>query len=238
MKKIIIIGATSGIGRELARIYASEGHLVGVTGRRQELLYTLQLDFPNQIVTQCYDAAADDNIVHLESLIAKIGGMDILVYNAGYGEPSEGIDRQIDQTTMNTNVKGFLESMDFGFNYFLKNGQGHLVTTSSVASIRGNGFAPAYSASKAFQSIYFEGLYMKLRKKNLPIFVTDVLPGFVDTKMAKATKKFWVSSPQKAAKQIHEAIEKKKRRVYITRRWRLVGILMKWMPDFVYHRLQ
>jgi len=237
MKKIIIIGATSGIGREMARIYADAGHLVGATGRRQELLYTLQLEFPNNIITHCFDVTADDNIYHLKSLIDKMDGMDLLIYNAGYGDVSETVDWEIDKTTVDTNVKGFIEMVDYAFNYFEEQGHGQLATTSSVASVRGNSWAPAYSASKAFQSVYFEGLYMKLRRMKIGIHVTDVQPGFVDTKLAKGNKRFWVASPGKAATQIVNAIEKKKWRVYITHRWWLIATIIKWMPDFLFHRI-
>ncbi len=71
MKKIIIIGATSGIGRELARLYAGAGHLVGATGRRHELLYSLQLEYPNYIETECFDATGRDITDHLRSLSLK-----------------------------------------------------------------------------------------------------------------------------------------------------------------------
>lgn len=237
MKKTIIIGATSGIGRELAKIYASEGGLVGVTGRRQDLLYSLQLEYPNNVITQCFDATSPDNVAQLRALIDKMGGMDLLVYNAGYGEVSEDLDWAIDQTTTRTNVKGFLDLINYGYSYFLTQGSGQLATTSSVASQRGSSYAPAYNASKAFQSVYLEGLHMKVKKNKLPIFITDIQPGFVDTKMAKGNKRFWVASPQKAARQIHRAIEEKKWRVFVTRRWWLIAQLMKWMPSFIYHRV-
>jgi short-subunit dehydrogenase len=236
MKKIIIVGATSGIGRELARIYAGSGNLVGASGRRQELLYSLQMEYPNNVITQCFDATAFDNISHLESLIRKLDGMDLLIYNAGFGQPADDLNWDIDQETTRVNVNGFLDFVNFGYRFFLSQGHGHLVTTSSVASNRGSSFAPAYSASKAFQSTYFEGLHMKLRKQKLPVYVTDIQPGFVDTKMAKAPKKFWVASTQNAARQIYAAVESKKWRAYITRRWWLIAHLMKWMPDFIYQR--
>jgi len=236
MKKIIIIGATSGIGREMARIYATAGHLVGVTGRRQELLYTLQVEFPNNIITRSFDVTADDNIYHLNFLIDKLDGLDLFIYNAGYGDISDTVNWNIDKTTVDTNVKGFIEMIDHAFGFFENQGYGQLVTTSSVASVRGNSRAPAYSASKAFQSVYFEGLHMNLKKKKSNIYVTDVQPGFIDTKMAKG-KRFWVSSPIKAALQIVDAIEKKKWRVYITRRWKIIATLMKWMPDFLFHKI-
>lgn len=237
MKKVIIIGATSGIGRELARLYAGFGWLVGATGRRQDLLYTLQLEYPNNIITEGFDVTANESMTHLQSLVAKMDGMDLLVYNSGFGDPSETLDWETDKMTVDTNVNGFIEIVNYSFNYFVAQGHGHIACTSSIASLRGNSLAPAYSASKAFQSVYFEGLHIKAKKMKSDIFITDVQPGFVDTKMAKGNKRFWVSSPAKAAQQICDAIEKKKWRVYITQRWWVIAKIMKWMPDFIYHRI-
>ena len=237
MRKIIIVGATSGIGRELARLYAGAGHLVGATGRRQDLLYSLQLEYPNHIVTECFDVTGNGNVAHLDSLVRKLGGLDLLIYNSGYGETSEKLDWEIEKKTVDINVGGFLEVVNYGFSYFVQQGHGHLATTSSVASVRGNSRAPAYSASKSFQSVYFEGLHIKAKKMKQPIFVTDIQPGFVATRMAKGKGVFWVAPVGKAAGQIYRALEKKRWRVYVTHRWWLVAKLLKWMPDFVFHRV-
>jgi short-subunit dehydrogenase len=237
MQKIIIVGATSGIGREMARLYAGAGHLVGATGRRQELLYSLQLEYPNTIITECFDATASDATAHLESLTRKMGGLDILVYSAGWGEITEELDWVVDKGTVDVNVNGFLWAVHYGWSWFVGQGHGHLVTLSSIASIRGNRHSPAYSASKAFQSIYFEGLYLKARRMGVPLYLTDVEPGFVDTKMAKGPGRFWVAPPEKAARQIIRAIEKKRWRVYITHRWWIIARIAKWLPSFIYHRI-
>jgi short-subunit dehydrogenase len=236
MQKILIIGATSGIGRELARQYAGAGHLVGATGRRQELLYTLQLEFPNQIVTECYDVTGSEATAHLEALVRKLGGLDLLIYNAGFGDLKETLDWAVDKETVDLSVNGFLEAAHYGWRYFTAQGHGHLAVTSSIASIRGNRYSPAYSASKAFQSTYCEGLSIKARRLKIPLYVTDIQPGFVDTKMAKGPK-FWVAPVEKAARQIVMALEKKKRRVYITRRWWLVAKVFKWIPAWIYYRV-
>lgn len=163
MQKVIIIGGTSGIGKELAKLFAGAGHFVGVTGRRQELLYLLQLEYPNYIVTECFDVTGNSNITHLESLIGKLGGLDLLIYNAGYGDISNTLSWELDKMTVDTNVNGFIEIVNYTFNYFAQQGYGHLATTSSIASIRGNGMSPAYSASKAFlqgpTEKKMEGLY-------------------------------------------------------------------------------
>jgi short-subunit dehydrogenase len=237
LKKVIIIGATSGIGRELVKLYATGNWLVGATGRRKELLQRLQKDFPDNVITECFDVTQAENIENIKNLIQQLGGLDLLIYNSGYGEPSSTLDWKIDKETTLVNVNGFVEIANFAFNYFLAEGKGHIAATSSIAAIRGNGFAPAYSASKAYVSTYMEGLYIKASKLKLPIYITDIQPGFVNTRMARGPGRFWVSSVEKAAQQIYTAIKNKKRKAYITRRWWLIAKLMNIIPIFIYKRI-
>ncbi len=235
--RIIIVGASSGIGKEVATIYAKRGDKIGITGRRTELLEEVQSKFPENIIIESFDVRSKENLFHLNNLISNLGGLDILIYNSGYGDVSKSLDWEVDKATYETNVQGFIEIMNFAFNYFAKQGKGHVVNTSSIASNRGNSWAPAYSASKAFQSNYMEGLHMKARKMKLDIAVTDIQPGFVNTKMAKGNGQFWVATVEKAAKQIVSAIDRKKWRAYITRRWWLIAQVMKWIPGWIYHRI-
>lgn len=237
MNKVIIIGATSGIGRELALLYVGKNWLVGVTGRRKDLLHSLQQDFPDNIITECFDVTEEDNIESIKNLTQQLGGLDLLIYNCGYGEPCEILDWEIDKKTMQTNVNGFTEIVNYTFNYFVVEGKGHIAATSSIAGIRGNSFSPAYSASKAYMSIYMEGLYIKAAKLKLPIYLTDIQPGFVKTNMAKGNQQFWVATVEKAAKQICTGIQNKKRKIYITKRWWLIAKLMNCMPIALYKRI-
>ena len=112
-----------------------------------------------------------------------------------------------------------------------------LVVITSVGGLRGSGIAPAYNATKAYQINYLEGLRQKASKLEGQIFVTDVRPGFVDTDMAKGEGQFWVSEPEKAAKQIYTSIRRRKKISYITKRWLLIAILLKLMPKFLYDRM-
>lgn len=240
--KVIIIGATSGIGKELAIQFAKDNCTVGITGRRNKLLEEIKLLYPDRIFTECFDVTGTENIPHVEKLLAKMNGMDLLIYNAGYGDPSETLDWKIEKQTVGINVDGFIEIVNYTFNYFVKQGHGHIAATSSIASIRGNSFAPAYSAGKAFMSVYMEGLAMKalrFKKQNpdLLIYTTDIQPGFIKTKMAKGNGQFWVAPVDKAVKQIYKAIKSKKRRVYITRRWVFIAWIMKWVPYWIYKRI-
>jgi short-subunit dehydrogenase len=237
MRRVIIIGATSGIGLELAKRYIKNGDVVGATGRRSELLATLENDFPNQVKTECFDVTAGQNIFHVTSLVKKLGGLDILIYNSGFGDISKTLDWELDKKTTLTNVNGFVEIVNWAFNYFAKQGHGQIAATSSIASVRGNSWAPAYSASKAFMSTYMEGLHAKARRMKLKIAVTDIQPGFVKTKMAKGDRKFWEAGVEKAARQIFTAIQKKKRKVYVTKRWIIVAWLLRHLPYFILRRL-
>ncbi|MBC7903419.1 MAG: SDR family NAD(P)-dependent oxidoreductase [Gemmatimonadaceae bacterium] len=237
-KSVIIVGATSGIGRELAALYLKAGCRIGITGRRQDLLETFQQEHKNSVVEKsCFDVCGNDNILQLEALVAKLGGLDLLIYNAGFGEVTDNLDFKTEKKTVDINVNGFVEIVGWAYNYFLRLGSGQIAATSSIASIRGNGLAPAYSASKAFMSIYMEGLFIRSSKTRANIFITDIQPGFVDTKAAKGNKRFWVAPVAKATQQIYRAIESKKRKIYVTQRWKLIAWLLKAMPVSVYKRI-
>ncbi len=236
MNKVIIVGATTGIGYELAILYAKKNWLVGATGRRKDLLQNLRQQFPENIVTECFDVTGGENIESIKNLSQQLGGLDLLIYNSGYGEPSEELDWNIDKATTLTNVNGFVEIVNYAFNFFMMEGQGQIAATSSIAGNRGSSFAPAYSASKAFMSNYMEGLYIKAAKLKIPLYLTDIQPGFVKTAMAKGEGQFWVASVKKAAEQIYKGVSNKKRKVYITKRWWFIATVMKIIPIGIYKK--
>ncbi|HMK27157.1 MAG TPA: SDR family NAD(P)-dependent oxidoreductase [Chitinophagaceae bacterium] len=236
-KKIAIVGATSGIGKKLAELYIEKGHKVGISGRRSALLEQIRQQSAQRIEYECFDVTKPGSNIHLDSLVSKLGGLDILIISAGGGEISKELDWQIDKMTIDTNVNGFAEIANWGFNYFVKQGHGSLATISSIASLRGNSWAPAYSASKAFQSNYFEGLVIKAKRLKKNISITCIEPGFVDTHMAKGNKKMWVMPVEKAAKRIITVIEKKKRRSYLSIRWWLVAKVLKLLPYWLFRRI-
>jgi short-subunit dehydrogenase len=237
VKKIIIIGSSSGIGRELALMYAEQGHFVAITGRRKNLLQEIKSRYPKNIITATFDVMENDNRHHTNSLIQQLGGLDLLIYNAGYGEPSSDLIPENERVITLTNVNGFVEIINHAFNFFVAQGYGQIAATSSLSALRGNSWSPAYSASKAFISNYAEGLNIKAKKLRTNIIVTDIKAGFIATKMAKAHTQFWVAPVKKAARQIIQGIEQKKRIVYITKRWWLVAQLMKIIPYGLYRRL-
>lgn len=236
-RKIIIIGASSGIGKEMACLYASRGEQVAITGRRAGLLEAIRSEHPDQIITRPFDVMQPGSSEHLDALIQELGGLDLLIYNAGYGNARRELDWEIERLTTETNVNGFVAIINYAFTFFCRKGYGQIALTSSVAALRGNSWSPAYSASKAYMSNYAEGLQIKAAKMHKAISITDIRPGFIDTKMSGGNKRFWMASPRKAAAQIVTAIDRKKRIAYITRRWWLVAAIMRLLPYSIYRRL-
>lgn len=237
-KKIIIIGASSGIGHALAKILASAGNVVGITGRRTELLMELAATQPKQFHVSTFDIMDTNTCpAHLDALVAAMGGLDILVISAGGGDVNESLDFMVEQRIIGLNVSGFTCVADWAFNYFKAKGEGHLAAITSIAGVRGSRQAPAYSATKAYQINYLQGLRQKAHKEHASIMVTDIRPGFIDTPMAKSPVKFWVASVDKAARQISNAIRRQKKVAYITKRWRLIDMLYRCLPGFVHERM-
>lgn len=238
MKKAIIIGATSGIGKKLAGILADNNYKVGITGRRTKLLDELKSQNPNSFYTRNFDITDIKIIVQsLDALTSELGGLDLVIVSSGSGDLNEKLDFEIEKRTVETNVMGFTCVANWAFNYFKKQKAGHLVAISSIAGLRGSRIAPAYNATKAYQINYLEGLRQKAKKLKEEIYVTDIRPGFVETAMAKGDGQFWVAKVEKAAKQIYNAIKRRKKIVYITKRWKLVAVILKRMPRQIYDRM-
>jgi len=227
-KKAIVIGASSGIGRALSRILVKKNYRVGITGRRENLLKELQQENPEQYVVRVFDIRdMSKTSKNLNEIIRELGGLDLLVMSSGIGYINDELDLEPEFRTIETNITAFTDIITFVYRYFEEQGKGHIVGITSIAALRGNPEAPAYNASKSYQMNYLEGLRIKSRKAKLPITITDVRPGFVATDMAKGDTLFWVASPEKAAAQIFRAIRRRRRKVYITKRWRLYALFLK-----------
>ncbi len=238
MGKAIIIGATSGIGKSLAEILLGEDYLVGVTGRRENLFQSIQVQELSKVVFRKMDVRDLSTIESIcNELVSQMGGLDLLIISAGIGEQNNNLNFDVENSVIKTNIQGFTCVADWAMRYFKEQGYGHLVNISSIAGIRGNGIAPSYNATKAYQINYLEGLRINVKEYGSSITVTDVRPGFVDTAMAKGQGLFWVAPVQKAAEQIVEAIKQKKQVVYITKRWWLIGLLLRIIPFSILKRV-
>lgn len=234
VKKAIILGASSGIGRELAKILSREGYVVGLAARRIDLLDELAATLPGESRVRRIDVAHTETAgARLSELIDEMGGVDLVVYSSGTGYENPELAFDLEKETIEVNVAGFTLCAGIAFNHFMELGSGHLVGISSIAALAGSAGAPAYSASKAYMSNYLQGLRVKARKAGAGICVTDIMPGFVDTPMAKGEGIFWMAPPETAARQILRAIKKRKRRAYVTRRWRLIAWVLRIAPDWL-----
>jgi len=229
-KNAIVFGATSGIGKELAKLLVNDGYRVIITGRREAKLREIKKLNPEKYIIKKHDVTKLDTSEKVfNSLVDELGSVDLIVYSSGVTEPNYHLEWDKELPTLNVNVLGAVKIYGLAFNYFHKQGYGHLVGISSVAGVRGNRHVPAYFASKAFQNNYLESLWMKAKRSKSDIYITDIVPGFVDTKMALGDT-FGMASVEKASKQIYTAIKHKKKKAYITKRWRLIAFIMRILP--------
>lgn len=133
MKRAIIIGATSGIGKEVAQRLLSEGWQIGIAGRRQSALEDFRQIAPEQIKIQSLDVTQEDSAGKLDALIHQLGGMDLFLLSSGIGFQNMDLKMEIELNTARTNVEGFTRMVDTAFSYFKNNGGGHLAVISSIA---------------------------------------------------------------------------------------------------------
>lgn len=231
--KALVLGASSGIGRELALLLAQNGWQVCVTGRREELLEQIQGEFPEKIMTHPFDVDDLPNLLaNLDACLEKLGEMDLLVVSAGTGFLNPNLDFSTEVPTLSTNVFAFTGAVDWGYGYFSKNPGGRIAAITSVGGLIGESAAPAYSASKAYQIMYLDAIDKKAKKNNSCCTVTELRPGPVKTAMLKGEGHFWACSAERAAELSYRAIIRKKRLQYISRRWRAIGILLRLFSLF------
>lgn len=236
-KRIVIIGATSGIGYEVAKIYCRLGWRVGVAGRRIERLEAFKEQAPEQIEIQQIDVTETEAVEKLYSLIDKLGGMDIFLLSTGIGSQNRTLNSDIELSTVNTNALGFTRMVTAAYNYFKEEGGGHLSVISSIAGTKGLGAAPAYSATKRFQNTYIDALAQLARMEKQPVRFTDIRPGFVKTDLLKNDKYPLLMDPEQVAQKIVKALSQKKRRVIIDWRYAILVFFWKLIPSYIWERL-
>lgn len=223
---ILIIGATSGIGHNLWKHYVSSGHNVIVVGRRKELLDDMARNCPEHTLPVLCDISQTDSFNNaLESIIRKRRHIDLAIICAGIGELNPKLDVDTELSTLSVNVMGWTNAVASVYRLFEEQKSGHLVTITSVGGLQPTPIAPSYSASKAFQINYTKSLQNK--SKGTDIIVTEIRPGLVDTRMAKGEGLFWVMPLDKVCRKIIKAIDKKQKRLIVTRRWRIINCLLK-----------
>lgn len=231
--RVIVIGASSGIGREMALWFARRQWRVGITGRRKGLLDETAALFPDAVVSAAFDVAELDMLpARLGALAGRLGGVDLLVISAGTGDLNPELASEIELRTAATNVDAFTAAAVWGFNHFREAGQGHLAAITSVAGLLGEGAAPAYPASKAYQIMYLDSLRKRAKREKIACRITELRPGFVDTDMMKGEGHFWVAPPKDAADLACRAIVGGRKLQYISGRWSLIGFALRLLSLF------
>ena len=234
MSKAIIVGASSGIGLEVARLFIQRGWTVGVAARRLDLLQTIGAADVEQI-----DVTSADAPEKLMQLVDRLGGMDLFFYASGIGKQNRELTPDIELATVETNGLGFTRMIGCAYGYFAQQGRGHIAAITSIAGTKGLGPAPAYSATKAMQNVYLQALEQQANARKLDIRFTDIRPGFVDTALLSGTFHYpMMLKPQAVAREIVSAIEHHKHIRVIDWKYRILTAVWRRIPRCIWRRIK
>ncbi len=237
MKKAVIIGASSGIGHEVARFLICDGWHVGLVARRERPLEVLKDMAPDKVICQVCDITQADSPNRIKELIDKLGGLDLYFHAAGIGSQNIDLEPQKELDTINTNVVGFCRLVDMVFGYMTAHEGGQIAIISSIAGTKGLAPAPSYSASKAFQSTYIQALEQLAYSRHLPISFTDIRPGFVDTPLIADSNFPMKMSADKVARKIVNGVYHHRHVLVIDWRYRLLTLIWHMVPNWIWRRI-
>jgi short-subunit dehydrogenase len=233
MKQAIIIGASSGIGWELGVQLAANGYQLGLMARREQCLERLTASLSGTHFIQTSDVTkAEQAQDELSALIERMGDVELIIINSGVGSKEKHLDWVVEREMIDVNIRGFAAMSIVAMNHFVKRGGGHLAGVSSAAAHFSGGLTLTYNASKAFASNYLNGMRSRAARSKLPITVTTIEPGFVETPMVEG-RPMWMATVEKAVTQMVVGLIKKKSHIYITRRWVLVVRLLNITPNWL-----
>lgn len=245
LRSVIVIGATSGIGRAVVERLANEGVRVGIAGRREERLIELQQRFGKELISyRVMDVTEASATVALDELIAEVGAPDALLYASGIGKQNPTLDADIELRTVETNCVGMVRLVDHFINYvkrepaYNKKHKAHIAVITSVAGTMGMGPAPAYSATKSMQSTYLVALAQHARMEHIAISVGDIRPGFVATDILNPEKRYpMLMSVERAARFVVRSLRRHQRITIFDWRYRLLVGFWRCIPRCVWERL-
>jgi len=238
-KKAIIMGASSGIGLEVAKLLLADGWHLGIAARREQQLQELKALAPDCIEVMAIDVTKPDASELLLSLIEKVGGMDLYFHASGIGKQNRTLEPDIELQTMETNAVGFTRMIGTAFRYFAERGEGHIAAITSIAGTKGLGSAPAYSATKALQSNYLQALEQQGHQRDLNIHFTDIRPGFVDTALLNGSFHYpMLMKPEKVAKDIVRSIYRGHHVRVIDCRYRILTFFWRLIPRWLWRKIK
>lgn len=238
-KNAIIVGASSGIGMEVAKVLLSDGWQLGIAARREDKLLELKAMAPERIKVMTIDVTQPDAGEQLLSLIDELGGIDLYFHASGIGRQNRNLEADIELRTMDTNAVGFTRMIGTAYRYFAQRGEGHIAAITSIAGTKGLGPAPAYSATKALQATYLQALEQLARQSGLHIRFTDIRPGFVDTALLSGDFKYpMMLQPAAVARDIVSSIYKRRHVRIIDLRYRILTFFWRLIPNWLWRRFK
>ena len=238
-KKAIIVGASSGIGLEVAKLLLADGWQLGVAARREELLQDLKAEASERVEIMSIDVTKPDAGEKLLALIDRLGRMDLYFHASGIGKQNRTLEEDIELNTMETNAVGFTRMIGTAYRYFAQQGKGHVAAITSIAGTKGLGPSPAYSATKALQATYLQALEQQAHQRGLDIRFTDIRPGFVDTALLAGNFKYpMLMKPETVARDIVRSIYRKRHVRVIDGRYRIMTFFWRLIPNWIWRRLK
>lgn len=233
-----MIGASSGMGREIARRLIADKWVVGLAARREELLQPMIEKAVKPSACMRIDICEEDAAVKLRQLIEMIGGVDLFFHISGVGKVNARLDETIEMNTVSTNALGFTRMVGEAYRYMAAHGGGHIVALTSIAGVRGLGAAPSYSATKAFQHNYIQALEQQANARRLPIRFTEIRPGFVDTPLLAGSRFPMTMSVDEVVDELMWAVKTGKHQRIIDWKYRILVALWCLVPQFIYRRMR
>ncbi len=241
MKKIVIIGASSGMGRRVADDFARLGWRVGIAARREEPLKELKEKYPDRIEYLAIDVEAPDAVDRFYQLIELIDGMDYMLYAAGCGWRNPELDTSVDDRTVMTNVLGFTRIVNAAYKYYKNTANrtpGHIAVITSVAGTKGIGISATYSASKRYQWTYLQALDQLAHQQHVNVVISDIRPGFVDTALIAGHTYPLEMSLDYVAPRLERAMLAGRRVAVIDSRWAVVTALWRLVPACLWRHIE
>jgi short-subunit dehydrogenase len=245
VKRVVLVVATDGIGRALAREYLERGWGVGVVGRDpgklEGVVEGLTREVPGGTARGVVCDVADGARVGdaFAEILGELGHMDLLVYCAGVLPQAESLDERIEGAgrMVEVNVRGAIHWLELGADYFVSLGRGHLAAIGSVAGERGRKGAPAYGASKAALHQYAEGLRHRLHGTGVTVSVAK--PGWVKTRMLpdEAAASPLSVSAERAARLVYRGLARGRESFYVPWWWGIPGLALKLLPRALFKRI-
>ena len=194
---------------------------------------------PECVEVMTIDVTKPDAAERLQSLIQRLGSIDLYFHASGIGKQNRTLEEDIELNTMETNAVGFTRMIGAAYRYFAAKGEGHIAAITSIAGTKGLGPAPAYSATKAMQATYIQSLEQQARQRGLKIRFTDIRPGFVDTALLNDGFPYpMLMRPEKVARDIVRSVYRHRHVRVIDWRYRILTFFWRLIPRWLWRRMK